>query len=45
MNGLIHGNLDLSAIMLKREGDLFVYKLTGFEPVASKPLGYDQKRA
>ena len=29
-NGLIHGNLDLSAIMLKREGDLLVYKLTGF---------------
>ncbi len=29
-HGLVHGNLDLSAIVLKKEGSDFIYKLTGF---------------
>ena len=37
-NGLVHGNLNLANVLLSRDGDTNVYKVTDFKPVSSMAL-------
>jgi len=37
-NGLVHGHLDLSAVLLTREGDTNVYKISDFRPLSSMSI-------
>ena len=34
-NGLVHGQFDLSNVMLSKDGDTLIYKITDFKPVSS----------
>jgi serine/threonine protein kinase len=34
-NGLVHGQLDLSSVLLTREGDTNIYKVADFRPLSS----------
>jgi len=34
-NGIVHGSLDLSNVVLSRDGENIMYKITGFRPVTA----------